>query len=108
MENYLKSNKDHFKLEQKEREEIEAFFNLQEVQTVYAKFDKALEYMFKFYASQDKKEISFQLGNALQRVNFNEFIKFGYQTYITPAVVPNEDMVLIFRALIRERRDKLS
>jgi hypothetical protein len=32
---------------------------------VYAKYDKALEYLFKFYASQDKKEIGFGLANAL-------------------------------------------
>jgi len=41
-------------------------------------------------------------------VNFNEFIKFGYQTFITPTIVSNDDMVMIFRALIRERREDLS
>lgn len=41
-------------------------------------------------------------------MNFNEFIKFGYQTYITPTIVPNDDMVMIFRAMIRERREALT
>lgn len=75
---------------------------------MYHQYDKALEYMFKFYASQDKKEISFNLGNNLQNVNFNEFVKFGYQTLLTPSVVSNEDMVGIFRALVRERREGLT
>ncbi len=65
MESYIKSNKDMFKVEEKEREEIKKFFNDPEVQTIFAKYDKALEQMFKFYASQDKKQISFQLGNNL-------------------------------------------
>lgn len=28
-------------------------------------YDKSLEYLFKFYASQDKKEIGFNLANKL-------------------------------------------
>jgi hypothetical protein len=64
--------------------------------------------MFKFYSSQDKKQIGFQLGNNMQRMNFNEFVKFGYQTNITPSILPNEDMVYIFRAVVREIRESLT
>lgn len=41
-------------------------------------------------------------------LNFKEFIKFGYQTNITTTIVPNDDMVHIFRALVRERRDGMT
>lgn len=64
--------------------------------------------MFKFYASQDKKEINFNLAHAMKRISFNEFIKFGFSTNITPHVVSNDDMVLIFRSLVREASDKLT
>lgn len=61
--------------------------------------------MFKHFASLDKKEISVQ---SLYRINFNEFSKFGYQKGFVPKVVSNEDMVLIFRAIIRERTSTMT
>ena len=64
--------------------------------------------MFKFYASQEKKKIDFNLEWNLQKMTFNEFIKFGFQTNITPSLIPNDDMVQIFRHVIRERRDNLT
>ena len=108
MESYIKINKDALKVDSKEREQINEFYQSAEVQEVFTKFDKTLEYMFKFYASQDKKSINFNLGNNLQNVNFNEFVKFGYQTLITPTILSNEDMVVIFRTLVRERGETMT
>jgi len=41
-------------------------------------------------------------------MNFNEFVKFGYQSNLNPLIVSNEDMVYIFRILTRELMDSLT
>lgn len=69
---------------------------------------KGLESLFKFYSSQDKKEINFKLNQNLQRISFNEFIKFGIKTNVQPYIISNEDMVLIFRVLTKERNENLT
>ena len=61
--------------------------------------------MFKHFAVMDKKEMG---GHSLQRVNFTEFTKFGYNKQIVPRVIPNDEMILIFRALVREGTSTMS
>jgi hypothetical protein len=61
--------------------------------------------MFKFYASQDKKDLDFSLEKSMNTCNFREFIRFTYQQNIVPALIPPEDSVQIYRELVRERLD---
>lgn len=35
--------------------------------------------MFKFYASQDKKDLDFNMDRVLNTMNFREFVRFSYQ-----------------------------
>ena len=44
----------------------------------------------------------------MMRINLNEFQKFGFQTKIVPKIVTAEDLVLIFRALVRERTSTMT
>ena len=46
--------------------------------------------------------------HSMKRINLNEFSKFGFQTKIVPKVVTNDDLVLIFRAIIRERTSTMT
>ena len=41
-------------------------------------------------------------------MNLREFIRFGYQQNIVPALLQPEDMVQIYRQLIRERIEELA
>ena len=47
----------------------------------------------------DKKEMSV---HGMMRINYNEFNKFGFLKKVTPKVITNDDMVLIFRSVVRE------
>ena len=53
--------------------------------------------MFKFYAAQDKKDLGFNLEKNMNSMNIREFVRFGYQQNIVPALLPPEDMVYIYR-----------
>lgn len=46
--------------------------------------------------------------HSMMRININEFQKFGIQTKIVPKIVNAEDLVLIFRALVRERTSTMT
>jgi hypothetical protein len=47
--------------------------------------------------------VGFTLEKSMSQMNFREFIRFGFQQNIVPALLPPETMVFIFRQLIRER-----
>jgi hypothetical protein len=41
----------------------------------------------------------------MNSVNFNEFKKFGHHMGISPSFVSTEDVMTVFRSLLRERSD---
>ena len=43
--------------------------------------------MYKFYASQDKKDLDFNLERSMNTMNLREFVRFGYQQNIVPALL---------------------
>lgn len=49
------------------------------MESVFSLYDKSLKHMFKFFASQDKKDLDFNLERIMNTINFREFIRFGYQ-----------------------------
>jgi hypothetical protein len=49
--------------------------------------------MFKFYASQDKKDVGFNLERAMNTMNMRELIRFSYQQLIIPTLLQPEDIV---------------
>jgi hypothetical protein len=53
--------------------------------------------MFKFYASQEKKNVGFNLAKAMNSMNMRELIRFAYQQLIIPTLLQPEDIVQIFR-----------
>lgn len=105
MVNFMKQNKDSLRNEQQEWQDIQAFYEDNEVQSAFNKVSKSLGQLFKYYAVLDKKEM---IVHSMQRINFQEFTKFGFQTKIVPKVVTNEEMVLIFRAIVREKTSTLT
>ena len=64
--------------------------------------------MFKFYASQDKKDLTFNMEQSLNTMNMREFIRFSYQQYIIPSLLQPEDIVNIYRQLVREKQEDLT
>jgi hypothetical protein len=51
----------------------------EEVQNIFFRYDQALKHMFKFYASQDKKDVGFNLERDMNSMNMRELIRFAYQ-----------------------------
>jgi hypothetical protein len=63
--------------------------------------------MFRFYSSQDKKDVGFNLEKSLNAMTMRELIRFGYQQHIIPNLVQPEDIVQIFRYLMREKNENM-
>ena len=63
--------------------------------------------MFKFYASQDKANdyANFDLEYLHKVLSFKELVRWGYQQSITPNFISPEDMVHIYKNLVRENEE---
>jgi len=107
MEDYISSTKQDRHKELDERKQINDFYDQQDVQHVFALYDKSLHHLYKFYASQDLKEVGFTLEQSMQTMNMREFVRFGYQENIVPGLVTPEDIVQVYRQLIRERVEEV-
>ncbi len=70
MVGYMKDKKDLQRNEQAEWEEIHEFFSQQEMQWVFAKYEKSLGQIFKHWAVMDKKDMAV---HSMQRINLTEF-----------------------------------
>lgn len=102
MEGYLKKNKDTRKLELNERKEIQKFYRSQEVQDLMQLYDEQLMLIYKYYTLQGNISIGGDLEKKMSVIEFNNWVKFGYFTNITPHLVAPDDMVVIYRCLERE------
>jgi hypothetical protein len=49
-----------------------------DVENIFGLYDKSLRHMFKFYASQDKKDLDFNLERLMNTTNFREYVRFSY------------------------------
>jgi len=78
-----------------------------DVVAVFKTYEKPLLMMYKFYASQDKKSdaAGFELDYLHNVLSFNELVRWGYQQNITPNFVTPEEMVNIYKNLVRETED---
>jgi len=51
------------------------------------------------------------IGEALakkgEKVNFNEFVKFGYQCNVYPALLSHDELIYVFRETVKDRDDDL-
>lgn len=97
MENYIKEHQQDKEKEKEERNSINDFLHQSDVESVFAQYDKSLHYMYKFYASQDKKDLSFTLDKSMNSINYRELVRFGFQQNVVPVLLQPEDMVHIFR-----------
>lgn len=78
MDSYLKESAQDRGKEQRERKQINDFMGQEEVQNIFYRYDQALKHMFKFYASQDKKDVGFNLERDMNSMNMRELIRFAY------------------------------
>jgi len=103
---YFKENKDKLFFDKKEKEEINKFIDKPHVKELFQKYDTPLRYFFEFYSRSEHHKISFQLDHNMETMNYKEFIRFGYQSHIVPALLPVEEMSHTYRLLVRERQDE--
>ena len=108
MEQFIMDSKQDRDKEKVERQQINEFLRQTDVESVFALYDKQLRQMYKFYASQDKKDLDFNLERAMSTMNMREFVRFGFQQSVIPVLLPPETTVQIFRQLIRERIEEVS
>lgn len=103
---YFETNKEKLKFDQKEKKDVVEFIGQSEVQELLKKYDVPLRYFFGFYCRSEHHAITFDLDTNIQTMNYKEFIRFGYQTSVVPALLPVEEMSRIFKQLVRERQDE--
>jgi hypothetical protein len=60
--------------------------------------------MFDFYASQDSKKggIAYDGPALAAALSFRELVRFGYQQHLTPDFLAPEDVVFVYKNLVRE------
>lgn len=102
MVDFLSKNKDFRKLEEKERQEIHNFYMTDEVQELMTTYESCLTHMYKYYTLQGKVTIGGNLEKMMNVIEFNNWVKLGYNTNITPHLITSDDMVAIYRTLERE------
>lgn len=103
---YFEKNKDKLFIEKKEKEEVAKFIEKPAVKEIFNKYDVPLRYFFEFYSRSEHHKISFELDKNMETMNYKEFIRFGYQSHIVPALLPVDEMTHTFRLLVRERQDE--
>jgi hypothetical protein len=102
MEGFLSKNKDTRMLELKERKEIHNFYKSIEVQELMQLYDEQILNMYKYYTLQGDVSIGGDLEKRMNVIEFNNWVKFGNNTNITPHLISTDDMVAIYRVLERE------
>lgn len=107
MEAHVKETAPDRGKEQREQKQINDFLAQEDVQSVFYRYEQSLKQMFRFYSSQDKKDVGFNLEKSLNAMTMRELIRFGYQQHIIPNLVQPEDIVQIFRYLMREKNENM-
>ena len=100
MEGFLK-NKDVKEVHAREREEIERFYK-EDTKDLMEMYDTQLMGMYKYYTLQGNIPLEGNIEKRMNAIEFNNWVKFGYNTNITPHLVSSEDIVSIYRILERE------
>ena len=106
MEDFIKESVHDRDKEKEDRKAIHEFIKQPDVNRVFSTYDRSLYHMFKFYSSQEKKDVGFSLEQSMNSLNFREFVRFGFQQNIVPALLHPEDMVQIFKDLMREKLEQ--
>lgn len=107
MSKYIKDTKEDREIEKKERKDIIDFIKKPDVKAVFDQYQKQLFLMYKFYASQDNKKdaSTFDIEFLHSVLSFQEMVRFGYQQNLTPGFISPDDMVHIYKNLVREQQD---
>lgn len=75
-----------------------------DVQQVFDDYGIQLKQMFDFYARQDPQKSHITHLNEFfdSTLSFKELVRFGYQQRLTPDILLPEEMVRIYKNLMRE------
>lgn len=124
MQAYIDSSKTDREQERMERKEVTNFMNQPDVKKVFDDYQKQLSQLYYFYAKQDnakyggippyitpppgykKDKQTFEIEYLHSMLSFRELVRFGYQQNVTPHLITPEDLVYIFKNLIREEKEK--
>ena len=83
--------------------------DVKEITEIFDKYHRQLNHMFKFYAAQDsqKDKLAYDSEWLRNTLSYKEFVRWSYQQDITPNLVTPDDMVYIYKTLVREQEDIL-
>jgi hypothetical protein len=109
MNKYIQTTKQEREIEKLERKEVQEFLELKDVAAVFDTYQRQLFHMFKFYAAQDshKDKLAYDSEWLVSTLSYKELVRWSYQQDITPNLVTPEDMVYIYKTLVREQEDIL-
>ena len=106
MSKYIEASKEDRENEKQERADIKKFCERDDVQQVFENYGQQLKQMYDFYAAQDdhKDLIAYESKLLSETLSFREFIKFGFQQRLIPEFISPDEMVQIYKNLIREQK----
>ena len=109
MQTYIQMTKQEREIEKQERQEVQAFLDRADVAEVFDKYQRQLTHMFKFYAAQDsqKDKLAYDSEWLTSTLSYKELVRWSYQQDVTPNLVTPDDMVYIYKTLVREQEDIL-
>lgn len=109
MSQYIQTTKQEREIEKLERKEVQEFLDQQAVAEVFDTYGRQLYHMFKFYAAQDaqKDKLAYDSEWLMSTLSYKELVRWSYQQDVTPNLVAPEDMVYIYKTLVREQEDIL-
>jgi len=84
-------------------QEYSKFLEKPDVAQVITDHEKGLNKYFSFYCLQGKAELGMDTDFKTTNLHFKEFVKFGYQSKITPVVASSEEVVSTFRFIARNQ-----
>ena len=75
-----------------------------EMKSVLQNYRRFVEGYYKFYIRQGKVEFGYDMQYRMQNMHSKEFVKFGYQTRISPVLVSSEQLMQQFRIVARQQQ----
>jgi hypothetical protein len=101
MENYIQEEKSNNGRDilQRENAQIGQFLETPDVIEVFAKYDRSLRHLYRFYAAQDKLDWA---NHGKENMNLREFVRFSFQHRVIPVLLEKpERAVKLFRQAIK-------
>ena len=72
----------------------------------FARYAKPLRCVFEFYTKVEDVEIADRVELSASTMQYRAFVKFTIQTKMAPTLISNEEVVMIYKLIMKEKAEK--